>query len=175
MTAMAAIPTCMELDLRAAPVGQSCVTHEGFEFVLVARQGREGQYEVWQDATTRSLWGDRSDEVKVHEEAFAWCTSDDSLAHRGGLTEHQWIIPSRADFEVAESHGFRQVLPHMPLRAVWTSSVYTPDERFAYVFSGSLGTTTSIDMRDPKHADGYWYGHSANVMARCMAVPASLK
>jgi len=159
-------PACAAIDLRNASVGQSCLTQEGFEFKLVVR---ENGLETWRDVTTQTLWSDRSEEFMTHAEALDWCSSPASLAHRGGLADREWRIPSREEFQLAESHGFRQVLPNMRLRMVWTSTVYSKDPRFAYVFSGSLGTTTSVDMRDPKDAEGYWHGHHAFVMSRCMA------
>ncbi|HBQ20617.1 MAG TPA: hypothetical protein DD708_01640 [Deltaproteobacteria bacterium] len=110
------------VNLRNAPIGFKCITSAN---VIFERAEKEGFGEAWKDLQTGLIWSDRNsseqclnviDEIKdgiiLHSVATRICEK------MGGT------VPTASDFKIAETHGFREALPHMKDHQYWSSSVH---------------------------------------------------
>jgi hypothetical protein len=70
-------------------------------------------------------------------------------------TSHQWRIPTKADWILADVDGIRKVLPNMD-HSFWSASSYSYVVYNAWVFSGDSGY------------GGYFGRNSPLVAARCV-------
>lgn len=108
-----------------APNKASFTTRNGFVFNRVAKG--------WKDAISGKIWYDDKKRNVDQEDAKNFC------AKRGQ------ILPSKNDFEVAESHGISEVFKDMRVedRLFWSSSLITFDSKSyndrVYCYSGYGG------------------------------------
>ena len=109
----------------AFQVGDVVTTSKGFDFQLLENQ-------AWKDITSGITWSD------VEPKNY---TFDDAVKTFG--TE----LPTKEEFTIAESHGFREILPNMKNNWFWSPSVYPYYTDVAYVFSGNFGNIY-YDVRD---------------------------
>ena len=108
-------------DLRKVPVGTTVITSKGFKFKLVSR--KKGK-ESWKDLTSKLTWHDAEDEKYRHYQA------QEKFGNG---------FPTKEEFEVAESHGFREVVPNMANKWFWSSSVDPYSTYYAFGFGGDDG------------------------------------
>ena len=95
-------------------------------------------YQVWQDSNTKLLWGDMLDSSYHHINAAEWdwdrgvvtkeiaCTSNEGSRANAQISDKSFGLPTRAEFETAEKHGMREVVPNLdpmlsPLLAFWAA------------------------------------------------------
>jgi hypothetical protein len=114
-------------DLRKVVVGTTVITSKGFKFKLVSRKNGK---ETWQDLTTKLKWFDKEDKKY---------TFDDAVKKFGDQ------LPSKIECEVAEVHGFREVLPNIKDNYFWSASVYSYDRQYAWVFNEDSGFVRSYN------------------------------
>jgi hypothetical protein len=124
-------------DLRKVMVGTTVITSKGFKFKLVSRKNGK---ETWQDLTTKLKWFDKEDKKY---------TFDDAVKKFGDQ------MPSKIDCEVAEVHGFREVLPNIKDNYFWSASVYSVNREYAWSFNGSYGSV-------------YYGNRSYGLVVRCV-------
>ena len=86
------------------------------EFVLVARNDKG--LEIYKDQKTGIIWGDRITTDFNHYGSQMACSHD--LPDAELLKDVSWRLPTIHEFEVASSHGMKE-LPHME-HGFWTSS-----------------------------------------------------
>jgi hypothetical protein len=128
---------CSLLKLREVPAGTQCKTSKGVEFQLVNRDTTGASpLETWKDLSSGLTWYDNlpngfdgiTSAGYNQYEAFTICTLD-----------LQRSLPTIDDFNTAETHGFREVLPNMANNYFWSSSLYPGDSDVAQVFAGYDG------------------------------------
>lgn len=106
-------------NLRKVPIGTIVITTKGFEF-------QKCRLDSWKDLTSGLLWHDTKPGKYTHHEA---------VEKFGGK------LPTIQEFEVAEKHGFREVLPNIQGYWFWSSSLYSYNTDVAMVFSGFSGVS----------------------------------
>lgn len=116
-------------NLRELEVGTVVISTKGFEFELVLKENGK---ESWKDLTSGVTWHDIEDKRYDHIEA---------------VKEFKDKLPTKEEFEIAESHGFRSVLPNFLNRRFWSSSVHPDVSNNAFVFYGKYGDIY-YDFRD---------------------------
>lgn len=119
-------------DLRKVPVGTVVITSKGFEFELMFREAGK---ELWKDCTARIFWHD------VQDEKFSYKQAVDKFGDS---------LPSKEEFEIAEEHGFREVVPNMN-RWFWSSSASPYSTGSAYGFDGDDGGIDYAIYRNYKY------------------------
>lgn len=107
-------------DLRIARVRTIVITSKDFQWELLSRE--EGK-EVWKDLTSGLIWKDIEDQKYTYDEA---------------LEIFKNSLPAKEEFEIAEKHGIREVLPNM-CDWFWSSSVNANNTDFARYFNGYNG------------------------------------
>ena len=105
-------------DFRKVKTGTIAITSKGFKFKLVKRT-KDGK-ESWKDLTSGIIWHNKEDSYYTHDEA---------------VTKFGDKLPTKEEFEVAESHGFREILPNMDYW-YWSASLFSGNRRFAWIFDG---------------------------------------
>ena len=108
-------------DLRKVKTGTLVITSKGFKFKLVKRT-KDGK-ESWKDLTSGIIWYDKEDSNYTYEEA---------------ITKFGESLPTKEDFETAETHGFREILPNMDYW-YWSASLYSYDRNSSWIFNGISG------------------------------------
>lgn len=111
-------------DFRTVAVGTIVITSAGFKFKLMAR--KKGK-ESWKDISTKLTWHDREDEIYTHYKA---------VEKFGGS------LPTIQEFQEAEKHGFREVLPNMNY-CFWSASVVSTNRNSAWYFYSYNGIVYS--------------------------------
>ena len=115
-----------------SPGGTRCHTSKGFEFIRVPFG--------WEDQTSGKTWYNEVIKDISQYGAKKFCSDIRGLA-----------LPSKSDFELAESHGIREVLKDMnedcPHRAFWSSTIYSNNSNYAYLFNGCLGSIDFMHRR----------------------------
>lgn len=157
----------------------------GVVWNLVSRQTDPvGEYhdqmEVWQDAKTGLLWGDRinknysqydavnlsnqscvTDEenkaVNCAVEKETACVSEDAKIANAAITEKTFALPTIQEFIQADADGFRDVTVHNVSSWYWTTSISSFNTGSARVFSGEDGDVTSF------------YREASDDQVRCVA------
>lgn len=114
--------------------------------------------ELWKDEDSGLIWGARLDQLyrfwstvevnavgAINEELI--CKEKVSLEKRGNLTNLKWRMPTHKDFENAEDHGIRQILPSIRGHWYWSSTVAQTGRRGrgSYGFNGTNGDLDFID------------------------------
>jgi hypothetical protein len=125
-------------NLRELEVGTVVISTKGFEFELVLK---ENEKESWKDLTSGITWHDIEDKRYTHHEA---------------VKEFEGRLPTKEEFEFAESHGFRDVLPNFLNKLFWSASVHPDNSYFAFYFNGYNGDVYNV------FRDNY------NVSVRCV-------
>lgn len=129
---------------------QDCGLTKG-NFSLVSRN--EKGHEIYKDLKTGLLWGDRIPVDFNHYGSSKACSSD--IFESGLLAEARWRLPTINEFEVAASHGMKEVLPRM-YHAFWSStSMKIKSKRLrkkiparAYLWDGLEERTDTGDLKD---------------------------
>lgn len=109
-----------KIDLRTVPVRAIVTTSKGFDFELIERTSWK---ESWKDLASNLLWYDKDDWNGNHNEAIKKFGAN---------------LPTKEEFEIAENHGFRGVLPNINYW-FWSVSVHPDDADLAYFFHGGNG------------------------------------
>ena len=109
-------------NLRKLEIGTIVISKNGFEFELVYRDP-DGK-ESWKDLATGIVWHDREDRKYTHYEAV----------EKFGVN-----LPTIEEFEAAEKHGFREVLPNMKEYSFWSASLNPSSMDYARFFNGYGG------------------------------------
>jgi hypothetical protein len=131
-------------ELRKAPVGTRFTTSKGVSFTLLFRS--ESGREAWRDEKSGVIWGDRLSRRVPRKEAAALCAS--SIANENVVNgKHLDALPTLDDFALAESHGFREVLPNMKDDYFWAASSVPGAANVGHVFSAGLGRPILILYR----------------------------
>ena len=123
-------------DLRKTLLGTVVITTTGHEFELIAlKNGKES----WRDLTSGLIWHDIEDDKITHYEAMEKFpqTADKRL-------------PTIEEFEGAEKHGFREVLPNINYW-FWSASLGPNGTDGARGFDGGNGDSDFV-YRDNKGA-----------------------
>lgn len=116
-----------KIDLRKVAVGTIVISTKGFEWELMERYSSikddlEILKEAWKDLTTGIIWFDREDKTYTHYEAV------EKFGNK---------IPTIEEWEVAEDHGARDILPNMA-HWFWSASL-SPPPSYAYGARGLYG------------------------------------
>ena len=98
-----------QYNLREVKTGTLVITSQGFKFKLVKRT-KDGK-ESWKDLTSGIIWHNKEDSYYTYEEA---------------ITKFGESLPTKEDFETAETHGFREILPNMDYW-YWSTSLDSAD------------------------------------------------
>jgi hypothetical protein len=149
----------------AAFPGSSKTTTSGVTWNLVSRSDSKGNLmEVWRDSESGLIWSDtlkkdpgsidynhygaiRMANGKVVEETA--CLSDEGKNASAHICERSFGLPTLADFQSAERHGMREVLPNINDRIFWSATL--PYSRYAYSISTFNVALPRIEYR------GSWY------------------
>ena len=120
-------------DLRTVEPGTTVITTKDGVFQLLSRiDGKES----WKDQKTGLTWHD------VEDKKFSYYEAVEKFGDR---------IPTKEEFEEAEKHGFREVLPNMENRWFWSASVNAGNTGYAYYFYGRYGYI-GYDVRNDEEA-----------------------
>ena len=111
-------------DLRKTKVGTTVITSKGVKFKLVSRKNGK---ETWQDLKTKLKWFDKEDDVY---------TFDSAVIKFGDR------LPTKEEFEVAETHGFSEVLPNIKDFYFWSASVVSYARSGAWIFNSTNGNVS---------------------------------
>ena len=115
-------------DLRKVKTGTLVITSKGFKFKLVKRT-KDGK-ESWKDLTSGIIWYDKEDSNYTYEEA---------------ITKFGESLPTKEDFETAETHGFREILPNMGYW-YWSASLFSGYRRLRGYSTATLATWASNSL-----------------------------
>jgi hypothetical protein len=141
------VASCRTLALRSVPEGTVCRTSVGGTFRLVKR---EAGLETWQDDASALVWNDfgPSAEMVNQQDAQEKCSAL-------GTPERVFWLPEAHEFEAAERSGFREVLPNVEGRKLWSSTY--------------LDRETAVRFRadDAKLTQVHWH-HVFSGQARCV-------
>lgn len=118
-------------NLRKIEIGTEVISLKGHHFKLL---NRTSEGETWLDVSSGLTWLPISASKINHYEAEKHQTDSQRL-------------PTKEEFEVAERHGFRDVLDNMNGRWFWSSSVHPDYSLYAYHFHGRIGYIY-VDYRD---------------------------
>ena len=113
-------------DLRKVELGTIVITSKGFEFTLVSRD--VDWKETWRDETSKLLW------LPLEKERLNWSQAMEKF------NSPEKRLPTKEEFEEAETHGFREVLPNMSAW-FWSASLCPIYAGLAYGFDGDVGGT----------------------------------
>lgn len=158
-TALGAYPTpCVDMTeeaRRSAPVGSVCLTSRGYVFQRITDEAIGA---AWVDLASGVRWmADHQEDVysndggRIENGVIIGSPADQDCRDSGGR------LPSREEFALAESHGFREVLLGMRKSSpwgsgslsFWSSSFHSTDElgyTYSYVF-GSYDGCSSCNAR----------------------------
>jgi hypothetical protein len=92
--------------------------------------------EIHKDIKSGILWGDRLPLKVTHFDAPEACEADHPEA--GGISGLKWRLPSRKEYEEAETNGIRSALQNMCFWS-WSSSLGSRGLGDAWLFDGCLG------------------------------------
>jgi hypothetical protein len=137
--------------------GANKTTKSGAKWNLVARSRdpKTGKYyEVWKDAQSGLLWGDRLDSKYSHYSAVALdstgkvlseyaCKSNEGTRAVAGIGEKKFGLPTINEYAQAEKNGVREVLPNMKDYWFWSASLdpnNTDSAQFFVGFNGDSGS-----------------------------------
>ena len=117
-------------------------------WVLVSRTSETNSYnehyEIYEDTITRLIWGDKLKEANSYY-SFLFGEAAEACGRKrlenGNLDNFR--VPSLTDYQNAESHQIRLVLPNMEHR-FWTSTGVSRYD--AYYYNGSTGETKVIPL-----------------------------
>ena|SRR3990167_1935573 len=109
----------------AIKLGDIITTSKGYDFVMLG-------HNIWKDITSGITWYDVEPKTYTFDKAVK--TFGDRL-------------PTKEEFTIAESHGFREILPNMKNNWFWSSSVHPNSTDYAYGFHGYSGNGY-YDVRD---------------------------
>lgn len=108
--------------------------------------------EGWLDEETGLIWDKTAKTGITHYQAEEYAK------------EQGKRLPTKEEFETAEKHGIRKVLPEIKKQWLWSSTVYPGDSDYAYEFYGGNGGV-DVDYRDSSY-DGD--------AARCVSLPGAV-
>jgi hypothetical protein len=129
-------------NLADVEVNTKVITSKGYSFTLTKKDNAGNQY--WHDNTSGLIWGPVEQGKFSHHEATAKFGN---------------MLPTKEEFEEAEKHGFREVIPRIKDFWLWSSSVYPYYTDGACVFVGSYGGIVN-------YYRSYAYGAAVCVAAR---------
>lgn len=115
-----------KLNLRKVPIGTIVTSLKGYDFELISRVNDK---ESWKDLTSGLTWNDVEDEKYKYDEAIK------------NFSSKQKGLPTSEEFEIAERHGFREILPNFERRWFVSSSLYSYSDNFVRDFGGDYGDT----------------------------------
>ncbi|HCM38933.1 MAG: hypothetical protein A2Z97_09805 [Bdellovibrionales bacterium GWB1_52_6] len=114
-----------------SPVGTRCKTSKGVVFTRM----KNG----WKDSGDGgSLWHDEDRNPSMYFEN-SQPNSESYCKNRGLKQQVNMYLPSKQDFEVADSHGIRELMKDMKGHSYWTTTVDPGNPSGGYYFSGSSG------------------------------------
>jgi len=87
----------------------------------------DGDKEKWMDVQTGLVWCDVEDDTMTHYKAIELFNTDDKR------------LPTKEEWEEAEKHEIRFVLPNFNNKWFWSSSVHPDYSYYAYIFDGRGG------------------------------------
>jgi len=87
----------------------------------------DGDKEKWMDVQTGLVWCDVEDDTMTHYKAIELFNTDDKR------------LPTKEEWEEAEKHEIRFVLPNFNNKWFWSSSVHPDYYNCAYIFVGRDG------------------------------------
>ncbi|MBI2606773.1 MAG: DUF1566 domain-containing protein [Deltaproteobacteria bacterium] len=133
-------PNCAECKAKQisegkVACGETKTTANGSVWELVTRT--ESGHEVWKDRQSGLTFSDTLGKKYSLNDAQKACVSSVSRDARGKLLNLKWSLPTKEDYEAAEAHGIREVLPNMKDRWFW--SLYPFYTGGAYIFNGYSG------------------------------------
>ena len=116
---------------------------KGVVWNLVARKRdatTKQLYAAWKDSESKLVWSDRLDENYNHRDAMSIaCTSESARRATAGISGKSFELPKIEQYEDAERHGIRDVLPNMRYSWFWSASLSPNYSGLARGFHGSDG------------------------------------
>ncbi len=122
--------SCSSIDHQNTQIGTKCITTKG---VIFERVKHTNLGEAWM-GPDGLIWGQTLKRRYIQSDAVALC-------NQLGVS-----LPTREDFERADTYGFREVLPGIQ-NWFWTSSASSPNYGFQY--SGFFGYIQSGAIEQP--------------------------
>lgn len=150
---------CRDFDLRAAKPGFTCQSAKGGTFSLVHRH--ENGAEIWKDEGAGVYWGDKLPDRIRRRAARELCAADREGVTRVGPQPVQ-TLPTLKDFETAEKHGFREVLPNMKDHYYWIDSSVPGAKNIGHMFNGNVGKPEIVVYRSINFENVRCIGREAN-------------
>lgn len=121
------------------PVGTRCKTSKGVVFVLEdggwRDTGKDGRLWFWPTPLRHFGWN--------WHQAAAYCRD---LKTNDYPERYDAFLPSMDIFQVAESHGFREILREVKNYEIWTGTPFDENITSVYYFDGEKG---NFIARDP--------------------------
>ena len=126
---------CSLMPQHLAPVGAKCITTKSQIFTKVVDSlGQVG----WQDSGPNGkIWAELMVSNLDGDHAADYC-----------LSFEQETLPTQSDFEVAETHGIRELFKDMAKKFFWSSTPVYNCPECRYEFSGVEGKSSYFDMKD---------------------------
>jgi len=116
---------------------------KGVVWNLVARKRdatTKQLYAAWKDSESKLVWSDRLDVEYNHRDAMSIaCTSEKARRATAGISGKSFELPKIEQYEDAERHGIRDVLPNMRYSWFWSASLSPNYSGLARGFHGSDG------------------------------------
>lgn len=136
--------------------------HQKENFILVTRT--EKGLEIYKDAKTGLIWGDRIIYDFNHYGSQKACGHD--LPEAELFKDIKWRLPTVREFEIAASHGMKNSVSHMD-HAFWTSTPVKSKRRRSrrsppaqvFLWDGIENRTDTGDIKDA--ASVRCVGHSS--------------
>lgn len=120
------VKNCSDINLKEENPNTICVTSKGGQFKRVRINGELGIQDL---ASNGKVWFDAIARRVNQYEATRVCSAKSGQS-----------LPSKADFELAESRGFREAFNgDMQNKFFWSSSVHPYIGAYAYDFNGYYG------------------------------------
>ncbi|MBI4040854.1 MAG: hypothetical protein HY390_03185 [Deltaproteobacteria bacterium] len=101
----APVVECMNIDFNSVDVGFKCQTSAGFVFERV-NAGADFE-EAWLDVNSGLIWPGWLSGILDGDQALKECRQTDVS------------LPTKMDFELADTHGFHEVLPDLQDKTYW--------------------------------------------------------
>lgn len=125
-------------DLRTIEVGTIVISSKGFEWEIISRSlGKES----WKDLTSGLLWADKE---------------EGRFTHYAAIEKFKDTLPTKKEWEQAEEHGVRDILPNIH-HSFCSASVHPGNSNFAFGFDGNYG-----------YIDSFFRDYYGSLSVRCV-------
>lgn len=136
--------SCKNADRSKIEIGFHCKTSNGHDWLLAYKGPNRA--EVWKDMQTGLHWSDKLSQRIRRKAAGDLCKTripdENYYSYR-----HLSRLPTLQDFELAEKHQFREVLPNMADHYYWIDSSVPGAKNIGHMFNGNIGKPEIVVYR----------------------------